>query len=188
MAAPGGLAAPARSLQPRRLHREEVRELGRIYRRTASDLAIARAEIARPAPRQLPQQPRHPRARPHLPRRRRRRALARPRLLRARLPPHLPPHLALHGARLRRLHALRRARLHRPRWRDAEFSELAGVPPALREEILERKPRWWKSVNEANQIAASQIGTNNIRVTFNAFALGATLRHRHALLHGPQRR
>ena len=28
----------------RRLHREEVRELGRIYRRTASDLAIARAE------------------------------------------------------------------------------------------------------------------------------------------------
>ncbi len=27
----------------RRLHREEVRELGRIYRRTASDLAIARS-------------------------------------------------------------------------------------------------------------------------------------------------
>ena len=30
----------------RRLHREEVRELGRIYRRTASDLAIAREEEA----------------------------------------------------------------------------------------------------------------------------------------------
>src|SRR5687768_18324896 len=28
----------------RRLHREEVRELGRIYRRASSDLAIARAE------------------------------------------------------------------------------------------------------------------------------------------------
>src|SRR5436309_16042280 len=28
----------------RRLHREGVRELGRIYRRTSSDLAIARAE------------------------------------------------------------------------------------------------------------------------------------------------
>src|SRR5712692_4492057 len=31
-----------------RLHREEVRELGRIYRRTASDLAIARAESRDP--------------------------------------------------------------------------------------------------------------------------------------------
>src|SRR5690348_16795182 len=30
------------------LHREEVRELGRIYRRTASDLAIARAESRDP--------------------------------------------------------------------------------------------------------------------------------------------
>src|SRR3954462_14853224 len=32
----------------RRLNREEVRELGRIYRRTASDLAIARAECRDP--------------------------------------------------------------------------------------------------------------------------------------------
>src|SRR5919202_6909289 len=32
----------------RRLHREEVRELGHIYRRTASDLAIARAESRDP--------------------------------------------------------------------------------------------------------------------------------------------
>src|ERR671917_1844526 len=32
----------------RRLSREEVRELGRIYRRTASDLAIARAECRDP--------------------------------------------------------------------------------------------------------------------------------------------
>src|SRR5437660_8081437 len=32
----------------RRLHREEVRELGRMYRRTASDLAIARAESRDP--------------------------------------------------------------------------------------------------------------------------------------------
>src|ERR1051325_5849488 len=35
-------------LKLRRLHREEVRELGRIYRRTASDLAIARAESRDP--------------------------------------------------------------------------------------------------------------------------------------------
>src|SRR5207244_10803917 len=32
----------------RRLKRDEVRELGRIYRRTASDLAIARAESRDP--------------------------------------------------------------------------------------------------------------------------------------------
>src|SRR6185436_8835006 len=32
----------------RRLHREEVRELGRIYRRTASDLVVARAESRDP--------------------------------------------------------------------------------------------------------------------------------------------
>src|SRR4030095_4924043 len=32
----------------RKLHREEVRELGRIYRRTASDLAIARSESRDP--------------------------------------------------------------------------------------------------------------------------------------------
>src|SRR2546426_3034015 len=32
----------------RRLQREEVRELGRIYRRTASDLAIARSESRDP--------------------------------------------------------------------------------------------------------------------------------------------
>src|SRR5437899_12215441 len=32
----------------RKLHSEEVRELGRIYRRTASDLAIARAESRDP--------------------------------------------------------------------------------------------------------------------------------------------
>src|SRR5215510_15639143 len=32
----------------RKLHREDVKELGRIYRRTASDLAIARAESRDP--------------------------------------------------------------------------------------------------------------------------------------------
>src|SRR5438045_7504051 len=32
----------------RRLHREEVRELGKIYRRTSSDLAVARAESRDP--------------------------------------------------------------------------------------------------------------------------------------------
>jgi len=38
------LLALLRHASLRRLRREEVRELGRIYRRTSSDLAIARAE------------------------------------------------------------------------------------------------------------------------------------------------
>src|SRR5437763_1199997 len=58
-------------------------------------------------------------------------------------------------------------------WRDPEFSELAGVTAVQRERILERKPRWWKSINEANQIAATGIATHNIQVTFYAFAFGA---------------
>jgi uncharacterized membrane protein SpoIIM required for sporulation len=157
----------------RRLHREEVRELGRIYRRTASDLAIARAES------------RDPRLVNYL------NSLvirAHGRIYRAD---------ASEGRhRVRDFFARDFPRTFRRTWRytalafavyaffatlaftattgDPEFSELAGVPPYMREYILERKPRWWKSANEASQLAASQIGTNNIRVTFNAFALGAT--------------
>ena len=58
---------------------------------------------------------------------------------------------------------------------DAEFSEIAGVPPQFREMVLKQKPRWWKDANEANQIAATAIATNNIYVTFKAFAYGALL-------------
>ena len=157
----------------RRLHREEVRELGRIYRRTASDLAIARAEC------------RDPRLVNYL------NSLvirAHGRIYRAD---------ASEGRhRVRDFFARDFPRTFRRTWRftalafatyalfaalafvgttrDPEFSELAGVPPGMREFILERKPRWWESANQANQLAATFIATNNIRVTFNAFALGAT--------------
>jgi uncharacterized membrane protein SpoIIM required for sporulation len=157
----------------RRLHREEVRELGRIYRRTASDLAIARAES------------RDPRLVNYL------NSLvirAHGRIYRAD---------ASDGrSRLRDFFARDFPRAFRRTWRytalafatyavfaalafvatrsDPAFSELAGLPPFARERILEEKPRWWESANEANQLAASEIGTHNIRVTFNAFALGAT--------------
>ncbi|HEX8351517.1 MAG TPA: stage II sporulation protein M [Pyrinomonadaceae bacterium] len=157
----------------RRLHREEVRELGRIYRRTASDLAIARAES------------RDPRLVNYL------NSLvirAHGRIYRAG---------ASEGrSRVRDFFARDFPRAFRRTWRytalafatyalfavmafaattsDPEFSELAGVAAHERELILESKPRWWQSANEANQLAASYIGTHNIRVTFNAFALGAT--------------
>ncbi|MBV9209038.1 MAG: stage II sporulation protein M [Acidobacteria bacterium] len=154
----------------RRLHREEVRELGRIYRRTASDLAIARAES------------RDPRLINYL------NSLvirAHGRIYRAD---------AQGGQRIRKFftrdfpQTFRRtwrytalafavfwifaAAAFIGTWRDPDFSEFAGIPPVFRHAI-NSKTHWWEELNEANQIGSSAILTNNIQVTFNAFALGA---------------
>lgn len=155
----------------RRLHREEVRELGRIYRRTASDLAIARAES------------RDPRLVNYL------NSLvirAHGRIYRA------DPQ---GGARIRNFFARDFPRSFRRTWRytatafgvflvfssiaffgtrhDPDFSEFAGISPYFRESVINHRKRWWERLNEANQIGSTQIFTNNIRVTFYAFALGA---------------
>jgi uncharacterized membrane protein SpoIIM required for sporulation len=156
----------------RRLDKEEVRELGRSYRRTASDLAIARAES------------RDPRLVGYL------NSLvirAHGRIYRAD---------ARAGAtRLRDFFAREFPRTFRRTWkytalafavfivfavigfagtwRDAEFSEIAGVHPLMRERVINARVRWWESINRDNQGEASFILTNNIAVTFNAFALGA---------------
>lgn len=155
----------------RRLHREEVRELGRIYRRSASDLAIARAES------------RDPRLINYL------NSLvirAHGRIYRAD---------AEGGARIRGFFAREFPRTFRRAWRyiavsfgvflffgllgflgsyyDPEFSELVGVPPAFRELYIETKTHWWEDLNEANQVGASAIFTQNIRVTIYTFAFGA---------------
>jgi uncharacterized membrane protein SpoIIM required for sporulation len=158
----------------RRLHREEVRELGRIYRRTSSDLAIARAES------------RDPRLVNYL------NSLvirAHGRIYRAG---------ALEGGgRLRRFFAQGFPRTFRRTWRytaasfvvfmafflagflgtwrDAEFSGLAGITPAWRAETTDARVRWWQSLNEANQVGGAAIMTNNIGVMFSAFAFGALL-------------
>src|SRR6266404_9416757 len=156
-----------------KLHREEVRELGRIYRRTASDLAIARAES------------RDPRLVNYL------NSLvirAHGRIYRAD---------AQGGRRLRDFLARDFPQSFRRTWRytatafgvfllfgaiaffgtrhDPDFSEFAGIGPAWRAENIETHKHWWESANKANQIASSQIFTNNIKVTFYAFALGAML-------------
>ena len=155
-----------------RLHREEVRELGRIYRRTASDLAIARAES------------RDPRLVNYL------NSLvirAHGRIYRA--------EAAEGGRRLRQFfardfpHTFRRtwrytalafgvfllftALSFAGTWRDAEFSELAGIDPLFREGVVAARVRWWESLNEANQVGAGFIMANNVWVMFRAFALGA---------------
>jgi uncharacterized membrane protein SpoIIM required for sporulation len=56
---------------------------------------------------------------------------------------------------------------------DPEFSELMGVQPAFRELYIETKTHWWESLNEANQVGASAIATNNIQGTIYTFAFGA---------------
>jgi uncharacterized membrane protein SpoIIM required for sporulation len=144
----------------RRLRREEVRELGRIYRRTASDLAIARAES------------RDPRLVNYL------NSLvirAHGRIYRAD---------AQGGKRIRMFFTRELPQTFRRTWRytllafsvfmlfavigfvgtryDPEFSELVGVSP------------WWERLNDSNQEGASMIMTNNIMVTIYTFAFGAT--------------
>jgi uncharacterized membrane protein SpoIIM required for sporulation len=155
----------------RRLHREEVRELGRIYRRTASDLAIARAES------------RDPRLINYL------NSLvirAHGRIYRAE---------AHGGKRIRNFFAVEFPRTFRRTWRytalsfsvfflfsligfigtkyDPEFSEIVGVPPAFREVEIETKNHWWEELNKSNQEGASYIFTHNIQVTIYTFAFGA---------------
>ena len=155
----------------RRLGRDEVRELGRIYRRTASDLAIARAES------------RDPRLVNYL------NSLvirAHGRIYRAD---------AQGGKRVRRYFTHDLPQTFRRTWRytfvafavfsifgalsfvgtkyDPEFSELVGVDPAFRELYIETKTHWWDSLNKQNQIGASAIMTNNIQVTIYTFAFGA---------------
>ncbi len=156
----------------RRLKRDEVRELGRIYRRTASDLAIARAES------------RDPRLINYL------NSLvirAHGRIYRAD---------AQGGRRIWNFFARDFPQTFRRTWRytattalvfflfgtlsfvatrrDPDFSELAAVSPGMRYRI-ESKIRWWEEINEANQIESTAIFTHNIRVTAYEFALGALL-------------
>src|SRR6266536_3143365 len=155
----------------RKLQREEVRELGRICRRTASDLAIARAES------------RDPRLVNYL------NSLvirAHGRIYRAD---------AQGRRRIRDFVARDFPLSFRRTWRytatafsvfllfsliaffgtrhDPDFSEFAGISPFFREVVINHRTHWWEDLNEANQIGSSQIFTNNIRVTFYAFALGA---------------
>jgi uncharacterized membrane protein SpoIIM required for sporulation len=155
----------------RRLQRDEVRELGRIYRRTASDLAIARAES------------RDPRLINYL------------NSLVIRAHGRIYQADAHGGSRIKEFFARDLPQTFRRTWRytavsfsvfalfsvigflgtkyDPEFSELVGVPPAWREMNIETKNHWWEDLNEANQIGASRILTNNIQVTIYTFAFGA---------------
>jgi uncharacterized membrane protein SpoIIM required for sporulation len=55
--------------------------------------------------------------------------------------------------------------------RDPEFTHFVGLSGVV--EQITSNTYWWKSLNDANQIGASFILSNNILVTFRAFAMGA---------------
>ena len=158
----------------RRLHREEVRELGRIYRRTASDLAIARAESRDP---RLVNYLNSLVVRAHGRIYRADSSEGR-RLVRRFVTEEFPRTFRRtwrYTALAFGVFLLFAAGAFAATWSDVEFSEFGGVDPLSRDVILNQKPRWWESLNEANQIGASFIMSNNIYVMFRAFAFGALL-------------
>lgn len=58
-------------------------------------------------------------------------------------------------------------------WYDADFSIVAGVPQRFRTLSIESETQWWLGLNDNNQAGAAGILTNNIYVSFLAFAYGA---------------
>lgn len=56
-------------------------------------------------------------------------------------------------------------------FRDPDFTRFVGLSGVT--ESIEANFQWWKSLNEANQIGASLILSNNIIVSIRAFAMGA---------------
>ena len=156
----------------RRLHREEVRELGRIYRRTSSDLAIARAECRDP---RLVNYLNSLVIRAHGRIYRADASEGRHRLrdFFARDFPSTFRRTWRFTALAFAVYALFAALAFAATTRDPEFSELAGIPPQEREYILEQKPRWWERANDANSWPPLHRHEQHPR-HFNAFALGAT--------------
>lgn len=58
-------------------------------------------------------------------------------------------------------------------YRDLQFADSLGLTPVRA--AVEGNNRWWLDLNGQNQIGSSAIMTNNILVTFMAFAYGAFL-------------
>ena len=154
----------------RSLTREEVRELGQLYRRTASDLAIARAETRDP------------------------------KLINYLNSLVIRAHGKIYRAEGRGMGMVKQfflrdfPRTFRSTWKftaisfaafflaavfaftatwwDIGFADVVGTSEIRA--AVESNDHWWEGLNEeGNEIGASGIMTNNISVTFNAFALGA---------------
>jgi uncharacterized membrane protein SpoIIM required for sporulation len=154
----------------RNLTREEVRELGQLYRRAASDLAIARAETRDP------------------------------KLINYLNSLVIRAHGRIYRAESKGLAIVKDffvrdfPQTFRRRWKfiavafgtflltavisfaatwnDLDFAEFVGLGDVRYD--VQSNTRWWENINDTgNQIGASFIMTNNIYVTFRAFAMGA---------------
>lgn len=153
----------------RGLSRAEVREFGELYRRAASDLAIARAET------------RDPKLINYL------NSL----VIRAHGKIYRADNQGF--ALIWKFVAEDFPRTFRQTWRytflafavftffsvvsfllcynDLKFADVLGLDNARLSALAGEK--WWESLNQANQIGSTEILTNNIRVAFLAFAVGA---------------
>ena len=58
-------------------------------------------------------------------------------------------------------------------WLDTDFTHFVALSGVT--EQIKANDQWWLSLNEANQVGSSRILTNNILVTFRVFAMGALL-------------
>ena len=56
---------------------------------------------------------------------------------------------------------------------DTDFTHFVGLSGVT--EHITSNTHWWKGLNDANQVGASYILSNNILVSFRAFAMGALL-------------
>jgi uncharacterized membrane protein SpoIIM required for sporulation len=56
-------------------------------------------------------------------------------------------------------------------WMDTDFTNFVGLSGVV--DNIQSNDRWWLSLNESNQVGASVIMSNNIIVSIRAFAMGA---------------
>jgi len=161
------LVARTSRLRLRGLTGEEVREFGRLYRRTAADLAIAREEVQ---DKRLVNYLNHLVTRAHG-------AIYRsessgfggivtffryefPAVFRQCFRPILLSFMIFLFSGMF---------AYAVSWRDETFAD--RMIPSLRQDIIAHRD-WTKSVNDANPVMSTLIQTNNIRVTFFTYAGG----------------
>jgi uncharacterized membrane protein SpoIIM required for sporulation len=163
------LLAMQRGLGLRGLSRMEVREFGELYRRAASDLATARAETHDP------------------------------KLINYLNSLVIRAHGKIYRAESQGVNLVTKffaedfPRTFRKNWRymaiafgvfagfalfgfiatwvDTDFTHFVMLSGITQE--INSNHEWWKGLNDANQVGATQILSNNILVTFRVFAMGA---------------
>lgn len=160
----------------RNLTREEVRELGHLYRRAASDLAIARAETRDPKlinylnSLVIRAHGKIYRAESH--------GLGMIRQFFFKEFPGTFRRTWKFSALSFSVFAAGAILAFTATWRDLNFAEFAGAG-GIHQAVAENDHWWEKNIDvpglaaKGNQVDATIIMTNNIQVAFNAFALGA---------------